>query len=68
MRMREFESRLKKLTAVTTLTYGRNPVGKGFEFSAIYVHTGPGVCHLELESDCMEKQLAYFENLCKKES
>jgi|GEM_PF-5426386 hypothetical protein len=68
MRMREFESRLKKLTTVTILTYGRKPVGKGFEFHQLYVHTGPGVCHLELGSDCMENQLAYFQKLCKKES
>ena len=68
MRMREFESRLKKLTAVTTLTYSRTPVGKGFKLSSIYVHTGPGVCHLEFGSDCMENQLAYFQKLCKKES
>jgi hypothetical protein len=68
MRTREFESKLKKLTSVTSITYGKNLEGKVFKLHAIYVHTAPGQCHMEMASDCMENQLAYFENLYKKES
>jgi len=68
MRMREFESRLKKLTSVISITYGKNLEGKVFKLHAIYVHTAPGQCHMEIASDCMENQLAYFQKLCKKES
>ena len=68
MRTREFESKLKKLTSVTSITYGKNLEGKVFKLRVIYVHTAPGQCHMETAPDCMKNQLAYFENLRKKES
>jgi hypothetical protein len=68
MNMREFESKLKKLTSVASITYGRKLEGKVFELDAIFVHTISIECHLEVAPDCMKKQLAYFENLSKKES
>ncbi len=68
MRMREFESKLLKLASVTSITYSRRVEGKVFKLSRIYVHTGPKHCYLEDSPDCMEKHLAYFENLYKKES
>jgi hypothetical protein len=68
MRMREFESKLKKLTSVTLITYGRERKNEAFKLEQIFVHTAPGECHFEDSPDCMEKHLAYFENLYKKES
>jgi hypothetical protein len=68
MNMREFESKLKKLTSVALITYSRKLKGKVFELDAIFVHTISGECHLKIAPDCMKKQLAYFENLSKKES
>ena len=68
MRMREFESKLKKLTSVRTITYQRDLIAGCFEITGIFVHYETGFCHLESAPDCMENQLAYFENLCKKES
>ena len=68
MTMKEFESELLKLASVTSITYARDLKGKIFKLAAVYVHTGLGQYHLEMEPDCMKNQLAYFENLRKKES
>ena len=68
MRIREFESELLKLVSVSSITYSRKPKGKVFELLVIYVHTTPDCCHVEMKPDCMKKQLAYYENLNKKES